>query len=496
MVSGLWKFGIHSALNCSPPFPSLVGSRAYLPIQLTDVSLPPSVAGGVAKEIDHCGAGGSCLVWSLDGSAVAIVETKDTWPRTYVVHTYNVTSGAKHSPGTLESVDEPHLWADGTSFRVMTTRRGDGTCTINIFEAGSILTEIESFHIGAEDCIIRSFSQTTHRISCSRSNHLVILNIRSSRYLLEEEGRFYLHCFSPDGSLFAASEDQSAHIWKYTSGRYARWRKFSIPDLSTSSLLNSLRFSPTSSSLLGRLNGILKLWCLDGPPIDAHHDSYEQVIILSRCGGYIVAYHRGDCVVTITNLLSQTLPCVIDTGMAIGKLALTGNILLVLGSNTIAAWRLTEEGMVDGVCADGRTGRGSTIWTIPVQSYWPDLLVQDKTAVIEEGEKAIHAYHTESGEALELVRLNPPHQYHDWSDTSLDDLDIYGWDISSEGGGPLSWNSLQEGWVKCLEGNRLLWLPIEWRNPEYIASRSYDSTVVWLHLAPHSGTSRTVIIKF
>ncbi|KAF9645039.1 hypothetical protein BDM02DRAFT_3120843, partial [Thelephora ganbajun] len=208
--------------------------------------------GGVAKEIDHGGAGNRCLVWSLDGSTVAIVESKDTWTGTYIVHIYDVASGAKHSPGTLESTDEPQLWADGTSFRVMATRWGNGTCTINIFEVGSILTETECFHIETEYCMIGSFSQTTHRISYLLFDHLVILDIQGLRTLLEGEGYFALssHCFSPDGSLFAASENRGVHTWKYTSGRYARWRKFSIPDLATGLKVDSLRFSPTSSSLL------------------------------------------------------------------------------------------------------------------------------------------------------------------------------------------------------------------------------------------------------
>ncbi|KAF9649300.1 hypothetical protein BDM02DRAFT_3166836 [Thelephora ganbajun] len=448
--------------------------------------------GGVAKEIDHGGAENRCLVWSLDGSTVAIVGCEGARDRTWVVRTYDVASGATHSPGTLESTDEPQLWADGTSFRVMATRWSDGTCTINIFEVGSILTETECFHIGTEYCTIGPFSQTTHRISYSDYENLAILDFRHSRYSLKEEGFFGSHCFSPDGSLFAASKFQSVHIWEYNSRRYARWRKVSIPDLSTSSLRNSLRFSPTSPSLLGYCDGILKLWRLDGPPIDAHHQSYEQFVILSRCGGYIVASHQGDRVVTTTNLLSQTPPYVIDTNIAVRELALTGNILLVLDYDTIAAWRLTKEGVVDGVCADGRARRGNTIWTIQVRSDLPRLLVQDQTVVIEEGGKAIHTYHTGTGEPLKPVQLNPRWWDHRWGGMLLGDFHVYGWDTPTKGIGPPSWDTLREGWVKDLEGNHLLWLPVEWRDYQDIASRSCGGTALWLGLTESS----VVIIKF
>ncbi|KAF9641858.1 hypothetical protein BDM02DRAFT_3200561, partial [Thelephora ganbajun] len=334
--------------------------------------------------------------------------------------------------------------------------------TIDIFEVGSILTKIESFDIEPRKGIsdVGSFSPTTHRISGSHDDHLTIMDIRDSRHLLEEEC-FFSSCFSPDGGLFASDNIGSVQVWKYTSDGYAEWRGFPTQDYPM-----DLRFSPTSSSLSSCTDGVLKLWRLDGPSIDGYYDNYGLPIIISRCGGYIVAGYKGDSAVTITNLLSQTSPCVIDTG-----------------DGTITAWWLTGEGMVDGVLPGGRAGRGNAIWTIPVQSYRPDLYVQDQTMVIEEGRKAVHAYHTETGEVLELIQLNPHRQEHYWGGMLSSDVDRsrkLGWDTTSKGGGLLSRNTLREGWVRGLGGNRLLWLPVEWRDPEFIASSLYDGTVVWL----------------
>ncbi|KAF9649442.1 YVTN repeat-like/Quino protein amine dehydrogenase [Thelephora ganbajun] len=384
--------------------------------------------GGVAKEIDHGRTWNNSLLWSLDGGTIGIMGRKP-WD-TYVVRTYDVASGTAHSPSKLESTDEPHLWAYGTSFRVMTAERAGQACTINIFEVGSIPKKIESFHIEswAESHTIGSFSQTTHRISYSHSSHLIVLDIRDSRYLLEE-GYFTpkSHCFSPDGSLFAASQGSNVHIWKYTSDRYAGWREFSAQDLTYH--LDFLRFSPTSSSLLGCLGGIPRVWRLDGPSIGAHHGSDQQVVTLSSCGGYIVAGHKGDNVIIITNLLSQAPPCVIDTGIVTETLALTGNILLVRGSKTITAWRLAEEGVVGGIFSGGRARLGNSIWTIPVPPDLPRpyesprLYVQDQTVAIEQERNVIHAYHTETGEALEVVQLNPDCRYHGWGGISLNGVD-------------------------------------------------------------------------
>ncbi|KAF9645955.1 hypothetical protein BDM02DRAFT_3189254 [Thelephora ganbajun] len=462
--------------------------------------------GGVAKEIDRGGANNVSLAWSLDGSTIGIVEIEDWGNILYVVRTYDVASGATHSPGTLESTNIPHLWAYGTFFRVMTTERVSQAYTISIFEVGSTLTKIKSFHLRPEYRTIGSFSQTTHRVSYSLPSDLVILDIRDSRYLLEERGDFGLgsHCFSSDGSVFAVSVPHgwSVRIWKYTSDRYIKWRVFSTRDFTFGA--DFLRFSPTSPSLLGRVDGVLKLWRLDSPPIDARPDGRRQLIVPSLCGGYIVGSHQGDSIVTITNLLPQTPPCIVDTGMVIETLTLTGNILLALGDDTIAAWRLTEEGVVDGVFADGRTGRDNSIWTISVPNR-PGLY-GDQTVAIEQGGNVIHAYHKETGEVLmhvpKILRpflrlwgtpLNAMGRLHEhrWADQMgvLDHLYEHGWGTPSEGSGPVSWDTLQEGWVEDLEGRHLLWLPAEWRDPNHIIG--WSCTVPWLVL-----DRRTVVIKF
>ncbi|KAF9649401.1 hypothetical protein BDM02DRAFT_3186299 [Thelephora ganbajun] len=498
-----------STLKLTGPTPDKVTSllaystdgRSIASLSGTSLVIWDIQTGGVAKETDYGGARSVSMMWSLDGSTIGIMEAKGRRSKTYIVHTYDVSSGATHSPGTLESTNKPRFWAYGTSFRIVTAERAGQVCTINIFEVGSILTKIESFHIElwekSRTRTIGSFSQTTHRVSylLSNPNHLVVSDIRDSHYLLQEGGLFYSHCFSSDGSLFAASQWWSLHVWKYTSNHYVRWREFSILDLTIG--LDFLRFSPTSSSLLGCVDGVPRVWRLDSPSIGGHRGSDEQVVILSCCGSYVVAGHKGNRAVIITDLLSQTTLCVIDTGVVIEELALAGNILLARGSKIIVTWRLTGEGIVDGVLPGGRAGRSNSIWTIPVQSSWPCLYVRDQTAVICERGNVIHAYHTETGEVLEPVQPNSRGRYHSWGGVSLDELGEYGWGTPPEGGGLLSWNTFREGWVKDLEGNHLLWLPIEWRNPKHIASRSYDSTVVWLDLGRRrGGTFGIVIIKF
>ena len=127
------------------------------------------------------------------------------------------------------------------------------------------------------------------------------------------------------------------------------------------------QFSPTLSSLSYLTHGALYLWHLDDPLIGAHLDSHKSLVALSHCGGYTVV-GGSDGTVTITNLLSPTSSHIIDTGVAIKLLALTGNVLLVQDSKTIMVWQLTKEGAVAGVSTNSRAGPNNTIWIILVSN--------------------------------------------------------------------------------------------------------------------------------
>jgi hypothetical protein len=90
--------------------------------------------------------------------------------------------------------------------------------------------------------------------------------------------------------------------------------------------------------------------------------------------------------VTITNLLPQTSCHIIDTGMEIKALVLTGNILLVMDSTTIAAWKLTEGGVVVGAVGKERASIHNSIWTI-MQPNSPTFAVKDQIAFIQGGKE-------------------------------------------------------------------------------------------------------------
>ena len=444
--------------------------------------------GGAAKEIECGDTFNISLTWSLDGATIcAIFYVSSPVPfrfpdGDYAMHVYDVASGTTLSSGTFESRSHPYLWAHGTSFRAITVKWSDQALTIETFEAGSVFTKVESSCIEScgQDDRIRSFSPTTYRLSVFNSirNQVRILDIRKSECLLEESGEdgkfvprsaedFPPHCFSPDGNLFTTPSLSGIHIWKYTSGRYTPWRNLLVR---TTSFFNNFppQFSPTSSSILGCSNGPLQVWRLDGPPTAAHLDDRLPLAILSHCGTYLATCPvRGNTVI-ITNLHSRTPPQFIDTNMTIGALVLTGNVLLVWGSNELVAWRLTEKGMVNGVSADRRAGRDDSIWI--VSNPGPQFSVGDQTMAIEGREVGVLVYRTGTGEVLEPAQasLHPrDHQYSLWEMQHYQHYPNYRkldmQDIPFEHECPITQADLREGWVEDLEGKHRLWIPVEWR---------------------------------
>jgi len=292
--------------------------------------------------------------------------------------------------------------------------------------------------------------------------------------LLEGGEGFNLQYFSSDGGLFAAAhKDDIFHVWKYISSHYAHWRTTLILDQIYIGHF-SFQFSPTSPSILGRFNSILQVHHLDDLPIpDNYDDALRSQAVLSPCGTYMVTVHRGESAVAITNLLSQVTPQFIDLDMEIYTLALTGNVLSIASPNGITAWRLTNEGLVDGVFGDQRASLDDNIWMVPEsRAPFPMFtLKKGQTVTIGNlGVNVVHAYHSVTGEVFEPSLFEPPldgtHQYSHWSMSNGEHYLYYhsldGW-TPSEGDWPVSMDTLQQGWVKDLEGKHRLWMPIEWR---------------------------------
>lgn len=126
--------------------------------------------------------------------------------------------------------------------------------------------------------------------------------------------------------------------------------------------------------------------------------------------------------ITITSLLSQAPPQIVDTCMSVKRLALTGNVLLALGSRVITTWRLTEEGVAFGIFVE-RTGRDDRIWAVATPENRPmgdlKLSVEGRAGIVECcGRTLCHIYDTRTEDVCKLVRAPLPSDSYFYSPIS------------------------------------------------------------------------------
>jgi len=335
--------------------------------------------------------------------------------------------------------------------------------------------------------------QTAHRISISDENRLRILDIQSLECLLDEPHPFLSHCFSLDGSRFAACYTTTIYVWEYDSGHYALLGK-----LQCYRLISRLQFSPTSSSILGCADGILRVWRLHELPTSS--GTRRQYVGLSRSWTHIATAYQLEKTITITDLLAQNPPQFIDTNMQIEGMVITGNVLLVAGSGQLVAWLLTEDGLVDGVIGDRRVGRSDSIWAIMSQSDFDHLWrfrIKGQVGIIELPGNAPRVYDTETGEVLPtkepqgVEREVTPFAWRHWGLHYLRFYNLHQRDTPPGDSWKTSEATLREGWVKDAEGKHRLWVPAEWRADWNLKDWRHDVTTQFSCLR-----DRLVLIKF
>ena len=307
---------------------------------------------------------------------------------------------------------------------------------------------------------------------CITNNSFVVLDLQNSRSLLQEAQPFHSGCFSPDGSLLAASGGEGiTSIWKYTSSQgYTLWRK--LPYWGGDFYKHGYQFSPALSSILISSLNYLEVQQLEGLATDTsageelHHEAF------STDGTYVVTASGQEQTIIITNLHNNSSQ-IIDIWFSLLALVLTGNILLVQGADMIVAWRLTADGTVDGVLGTRRSNCSDSLWTKPLLGGGnPKFCVEGQIGVIWDSNGHMY-YDVETGEKLEVIPANIPsiHIWELFSELAYDKFeDKY---TLSYHGFPEHDNILKddtmpyhkEGWVKYPEGeySHRFWLPVHWR---------------------------------
>ena len=483
-------FELLTILRSTETAPRLAGPLVYSPdgrflacSSNTAIVIWDIETGGVANEI-ACGSDAISLVWSSDGSKIGTLENlfPDTQDTRVHVNMYDVASGIRLFIELVHPNHTPYLWASNKSFRVMTTNlypvdHAKIEIQFKSLEIRSCLTEIHTFTITTEPQYVDastehtpgseivSFSPTTSRISISVADELFIFQDQKPDPLLRKKGLFLSPRFSSDGMFFMASEENNFYIWKFTFNRYAQWRKFRCQDW-----IDSPQLSPTITSFLTYSKNIVQVWRLHNLPSISKPLTLRHAA-LSRSGNWIATAHQFGTTIEISGPHSKTPAQLIDTGAQIWGLLITSNVLLAMGLDKILSWRLTEEGLVDGIFDGRMPDCGDCIWTAPVSLSGPEVKfkVEGQIGVIDYHGNVL-SYHTETGEILQSAQTplhlrspgyDPRHglcgRHHPYYHGLSQHIP------PPNGTWYPSETALREGWVMDPEGRRRLWLPVEWR---------------------------------
>ena len=425
--------------------------------------------GGVANKI-RCNEDITSLVWSLDGSMVAV--TFGGRRLITGVETFNIFSGAQLLSEQFEAETSIYLWAHDKSFRLVKAVVDDIFITYTISEIGPTLIKIESSSLttGFTSPTISeiTFSPSTHHLAVLGYHYILVYDIRTSHRLLDYYGSPTSLQFSPDGSHFACGHDDRLWVFQCTPDSYTLLWEYPFYQ----EFGSSLQFSPTSSSILSQHDGILQVRRLSDVPIAS--ETLPQYTHISRSGRRIATAHRYSTTVSIIDLHSQAPPQYIDTGFSVWNLDIAGNVLVATGPNRATGWLLTEEGKVTGVFDDQRASSSDSEWTLHVPSMgndrW-DHSIEGVVGTVQVGhcdpQQPLY-YHIETGDVLEFpheLRNSRPtfpqlfvqgRLCHPLPTTSYDTLLKDRWLVSNG-------TSPEAAWVIDPEGMRRFWVPVEWR---------------------------------
>lgn len=310
--------------------------------------------GGIVKTI-HGGEPGHprSMLYSSDGRMLSVSCGKSPYKRT--VWTFDTASGERGCSDELESEFDPVLWTEKNSIRFATSHHDDENLCIDIWEISSVSnghpTKVNSFRtchgLDINNCQI-FFSPTSLRVAIVSVNSTIIRDVRDSRLLLEASASrtlgSYAGHFSPDGNLFACTEQHEVQIWKASAEGYIPWAKF--PLRFSAAAGGAFAFSPDSGSVIGWGLGIMEVWKLNQPvkPLASGQspDVWNSHLVAFSTNGTHVAIGRASSgTVMVVDLHSGAPELVINTDMRIVDIKIVGDTVFALAGMKIVSWSLT-----------------------------------------------------------------------------------------------------------------------------------------------------------
>ena len=469
---------------------------------------------------------------STDGKIVAVAyrglnyyNNADTG-----ISTYNLISGTHiYSHHTTEGRIIAPIWTHGEFLRFATVKPGSITIWEVGFTSDHTLAEIES--LPAPDDVghpleDRLFLPTLSRLAFILKYAVLIWDARDSKFLLNFLGSSRLRgfSFSPGGRFFACGvSGQGVYLWKESPTGYILHQTLlsrPVDDWITPFL------SPDGESIITSKYGETQLW-RTADPIDPPSGIPPQpakqtdfVLAFSPDKSFIATGRLRGNIATIVDLRSSDPRLIVDAGMKILGLGVTGSTVIVVGEGRISTWNLPGG---DGVF-DARANTHDSVRTI-VFNYPPLLpgglhsasVSPDSNHLIITGARSegLDIYDVSTGKHVVATTIggdSRPWFTRDGREVWCSTINPIGQKIIRGGGsdviglepvrdsdgpsGGYLWESAHgheitdDGWILDSRKKRVMWLPHHWRvEVEY---RIWDE---WFLALFYRGLLEPVIIE-
>ena len=402
------------------------------------------------------------------------------------------------------------IWTHGECFQFDTL----GSEFLTIWEVGFTLdhppTEVRSLPIPHNFSPPNGFLffPTLSRLAFALKKSILIWDAQHSKLLLDSAMDVMWPrnmTFSSDGQFFAHGADgPEIYLWKESPTGYILHQKFTSgtggPDILRLSPNGQLIFASNDSTLQ------LQLWCTTNSttspssvPTQASQHTTPFILRFSPDGLLAVTTKLRNNTATVLDLNSGLTQLIIDAGMEIHDLGVTGNIIIVVGNGKVVTWNLPEVGHILNTRVDLGESIQTTAFNRPVSlpqmylyhaSISPDFNQIAVMGMVDGKGIGLDIYDVSTGRHLAdtpLWEMAKPwftlngHEvwcghfggYKRWAivkDSKSGITKLEHLDPAESPPGGFSWQSscgyqvTDDGWILSSSGKQLLWLPHHWRS--------------------------------
>ena len=433
--------------------------------------------------------------YSMDGKMVAAARFEDSCTAVIVISIYDLLSGTHIYSYAPEERIVASIWTHGESLRFVTVKPRSITIWEIGFTSKHTLTEIGALpapDVGYRECL---FLPNFSRLAFILGEAVLVWDARDSKFLLNFVGSDSPVglSFSSDGHFFACgARSQEIHLWKESPTGYDLHRKLAPgadirPHLSPDGEsiitygIDQVQLSRTTDPI--------------SPPSSVPTQPAKQtqfVLAFSPDKSFITTGRLGENIATIVDLKSGDPRLIVDTGMKICGLGVTGDTVIVVGEGKIITWNLPAGDRVLDAKANVHDSVRTTAFNHPPPP--PKSLLSASISpdfnhfVITRGYWGLEIYDVSTGKHIVSIAKHAPWPWFTrdgrefWCSRAPSDgnriirgegSDIIGlepvqWLGRPSGGCP--WESshgrsvTDDGWILDSRKKRVMWLPHHWRN--------------------------------